>query len=260
MAGTSAIVLALVMSGAVAAAGLITTAARPATEVTDPAPDTSGTWEDIDGNDIDDDCQAVAAAPDETAAAAADAAIDLNGDGIVSTSEAAHSGRIGGPNCNHGGYVSEIAKGKHTADCATNETPDASDPEAPDDSQPAIVLTSASSDEDDQGEDADQGDQGDQGEDADQGGQGQPVVDGGGTTTCADTATATTAAADHAAAKDARKAAHDAAKAQREVDRAARKAEKAAAHQAKHLAKQAAHAAKHGQTAKAHGKGHAKNH
>src|SRR6185312_4300794 len=55
-----------------------------------------------------DDCETGVLA-DETAAAAADAAVDLNGDGTVSVSEAAQSDRTGGTNCNHGGYVTQVA-------------------------------------------------------------------------------------------------------------------------------------------------------
>ena len=77
--------------------------------VPDEVVDTTVTFEDIDGNGIDDDCQDVDAVADEDAAAAADLAVDANADGVVSTTEAAHSDRIGGKNCNHGGYVSWIA-------------------------------------------------------------------------------------------------------------------------------------------------------
>jgi len=81
----------------------------PPDAVPDEVVDTTATFEDIDGNGIDDDCQDVDAVADEDAAAASDLAVDANADGTVSTSEAAHSDRIGGKNCNHGGYVSWIA-------------------------------------------------------------------------------------------------------------------------------------------------------
>jgi hypothetical protein len=74
--------------------------------------DTTATYEDIDGNGIDDDCQAVPAVEDLTAAAAELLTVDLDANGIISTTEAAHSPRIGGKNCNHGGYVSWIAHQK----------------------------------------------------------------------------------------------------------------------------------------------------
>jgi hypothetical protein len=67
---------------------------------------------DVNGNDIDDSCEdPTTVEPDETAAAEAEAAIDTDGDGTISVSEAAHSERIGGKNCNHGGYVSWVAHG-----------------------------------------------------------------------------------------------------------------------------------------------------
>ena len=83
--------------------------ATPPDAVPDEVVDTTATFEDIDGNGIDDDCQDVDAVADADAAAAADLAVDANADGVISTSEAAHSDRIGGKNCNHGGYVSWIA-------------------------------------------------------------------------------------------------------------------------------------------------------
>jgi len=67
---------------------------------------------DLNGNDIDDSCEDPATVqPNETAAADAEAAVDTDGDGTISVSEAAHSDRIGGKNCNHGGYVSWVAHG-----------------------------------------------------------------------------------------------------------------------------------------------------
>ena len=63
---------------------------------------------DTNGNDIDDSCEdpaTVAAEADPEAEASAEAAVDRDGDGTISVSEAAHSDRIGGKNCNHGGYV-----------------------------------------------------------------------------------------------------------------------------------------------------------
>jgi hypothetical protein len=67
---------------------------------------------DTNGNDIDDTCEdAATVVPDETAAADAEKAVDLDADGTISVSEAAQSERIGGENCNHGGYVSWVAHG-----------------------------------------------------------------------------------------------------------------------------------------------------
>ena len=101
--------LALSLSGVVAAAALVTAIATPQVDEAPPADaDTTLTFEDLDGNGIDDDCDDEVVA-DEAAATAAEEAADLNGDGVISTSEAAQSGRIGGTNCNHGGYVSMVA-------------------------------------------------------------------------------------------------------------------------------------------------------
>ena len=94
----------LVLSLSVVAAG-----ATPPDAVPDEVVDTTATFEDIDGNGIDDDCQDVAAVADEEAAAAELLTVDVEGNGTISTTEAAHSPRIGGKNCNHGGYVSWIA-------------------------------------------------------------------------------------------------------------------------------------------------------
>ena len=67
---------------------------------------------DTNGNNIDDSCEDPATVvPDETAAADAEKAVDLDGDGTISTSEAAQSDRTGGKNCNQGGYVSWVAQG-----------------------------------------------------------------------------------------------------------------------------------------------------
>ena len=66
---------------------------------------------DINGNGIDDSCETGEIVADPGAAAADDEAVDLDGDGTISVSEAAQSDRIGGVNCNHGGYVSWVAQG-----------------------------------------------------------------------------------------------------------------------------------------------------
>ena len=101
--------LALSLTGVVAAAALVSVITAPPT--TDPAvvADTTLTFEDLDGNGVDDDCQTEVVVADPVAAAAAEAAADLDGDGVISTSEAAQSNRVGGKNCNHGGYVSTVA-------------------------------------------------------------------------------------------------------------------------------------------------------
>ena len=113
LAGGVAIVLVLSLSGIVAAATLVGDGGGSAVLPADPptgVTDTTKTFEDVDGNAIDDDCQDPAAVADPVAAAAALAAADLNHDGTISVSEAAQSGWTGGINCNHGGYVSAVAK------------------------------------------------------------------------------------------------------------------------------------------------------
>ena len=79
-----------------------------------PAPPTGmvAAFVDSNGNDIDDSCEdPETVQPDDAKAAEAEAAVDLDGDGTISVSEAAQSDRIGGENCNHGGYVSWVAHG-----------------------------------------------------------------------------------------------------------------------------------------------------
>jgi hypothetical protein len=130
LAGSSALVLALVVSGMVAAASILTAVAAPVPDPTEPAVvDTTATFEDVNGDGIDDDCQD-AVEVDETAAAAAEAAVDLNGDGTIQVSEAAQSDRVGGENCNHGGYVSDVAHETcaDTADSGTTGGDQAGDP------------------------------------------------------------------------------------------------------------------------------------
>ena len=125
--------LVLLISGVVAASSVLTAITAPVADPNEPlvVVDTTQTFEDIDGNGIDDDCQEAVVA-DEEAAAAAEAAADLNGDGTISVSEAAQSNRIGGKNCNHGGYVSTVAKAAcDTADeTTTTEPTDAADEDA----------------------------------------------------------------------------------------------------------------------------------
>ena len=78
---------------------------------------------DENGNDIDDACESEAVVADETAAADAEKAVDLDGDGTISVSEAAQSDRVGGANCNHGGYVSWVAQGSCPDPTPTPELP-----------------------------------------------------------------------------------------------------------------------------------------
>ena len=100
--------------------------ASAATLVDDTTPATIATFEDLNGNGIDDDCEtAVTANPD--AVTLAMAAVDANADGVISTTEAAQSDWVGGVNCNHGGYVSTVAKSSGDA-CDAADAPEA--PEA----------------------------------------------------------------------------------------------------------------------------------
>jgi hypothetical protein len=73
--------------------------------------DTTASFEDEDGDGVDDDCEEDAVVPDPGAADEAQKAVDTDGDGDISVPEAAHSNRTGGKNCNHGGYVSSVARG-----------------------------------------------------------------------------------------------------------------------------------------------------
>jgi len=112
LAGSGALLLTLSLSGMVAGVEPVVT--EPVVAV-----DTTATYEDIDGNGIDDDCQDVAAAENLEAAAAELLTVDLDANGVISTSEAAQSPRTGGKNCNHGGYVSWIAHQNHN--CVVDE-------------------------------------------------------------------------------------------------------------------------------------------
>jgi hypothetical protein len=147
LAGGGALALTVLMSGVVAAATVLTVIVAPAPAA--PVADTTATFEDLDGNGIDDDCQTAVVA-DPVAAASAETAADLNGDGTISVTEAAQSGRTGGTNCNHGGYVSMVAHG----DCAAPATADSS--AAPDSSaDPEAVISEASGEPVDANDEAD---------------------------------------------------------------------------------------------------------
>jgi hypothetical protein len=124
LGGTGALFLILSLSGVAAGA-------TPPDAVPDVVVDTTASFEDIDGNGIDDDCQDVAAVADEDAAAAELLTVDVDANGVISTTEAAHSDRIGGKNCNHGGYVSWIAHQDVT--CAV-------EPTVPETVEPAVEL------------------------------------------------------------------------------------------------------------------------
>jgi len=118
LAGGGGTVLAFVMAGAVAGATMLAALSTPSSDPAAPVVDTAATFEDLDGNGVDDDCQTDAVVADPEAAASAEAAADLDGDGTISVSEAAQSDRTGGTNCNHGGYVSQVAHDQ----CATTDT------------------------------------------------------------------------------------------------------------------------------------------
>ena len=107
---------------------------------------TTTTWVDTNGNGVADGCETGVLA-DDAAVTAANTAADLDGDGTISTSEAARTDWIGGANCNHGGYVSSVANASG-GDCSAG-TPDNST-DTPDGS----TETPNSSETGDQGKDA----------------------------------------------------------------------------------------------------------
>ena len=221
--GTGALLLVLSLSGVVAAAPAL---AEPAPEPV--VVDTTATFEDLDGNGVDDDCQEAVVA-DPVAAEAADLAVDANADGVISTTEAAHSDRIGGTNCNHGGYVSWIAH--QDVACEVEPTVPVT--------EPAVVLIVAEPEDEDE--------------------VAEPEVD---TCTEAEASDFETVKREKTAAKalravlkaertlaretakTERTAARDAAKAERTSARDAKKAERAAAKAAKQSERNSAKAAK----------------
>jgi hypothetical protein len=109
LAGSAVLVLVLAVSGTAMAARVTS--------------DTSVAFADVDGDGVDDACQEAASENTEAATAAFEAA-DLNDDGEISVSEAAQSGWTGGTNCNHGGYVNQVAQADDEA-CDAPETGDA---------------------------------------------------------------------------------------------------------------------------------------
>ena len=147
LAGSGAIFLALALTGVAAGATVLATATAtgPAPEVaTDPLiVDTTSTFEDVDGDGVDDDCDDAVVADAEAATAAA-LAVDADGDGVISTTEAAHSNRVGGKNCNQGGYVSGIA---HDDDC-TDSGEAAAPTDAPASGQLAVMEPTPDDDAD----------------------------------------------------------------------------------------------------------------
>jgi hypothetical protein len=153
MAGGGAMLLVLALSGVVAAATVLTALTAPVVDPTvPPVVVAATTFVDADGNGVDDSCQTGVVVADPVAAASAEVAADLNGDGQISVTEAARSGRTGGKNCNHGGYVSSVAHADQT--CGA--------PAPADTTQPADTTDSADTtqqgDANDQGDEADSGD------------------------------------------------------------------------------------------------------
>ena len=113
LAGGGALLLILSISGTAMGASL----------TSDSGPvDTS--FVDMDGDGVADHCQTEAAAENTEAAQAAFDAADLNDDGEISASEAAQSGWTGGVNCNHGGYVSEVAQAGDSCEAEDTEEPE----------------------------------------------------------------------------------------------------------------------------------------
>jgi hypothetical protein len=111
------VLLILSISGIAAGAALVADTAETVVEPAVPLEaDTTLTFEDVDGNGVDDDCQDAAAELNQAAVDAALLAADLDGDGTISVSEAAQTDWVGGTNCNHGGYVSTVAQGADDCD------------------------------------------------------------------------------------------------------------------------------------------------
>ena len=137
LAGGGALLLVLSMSGMAAAASIVSDTTSDTQDATQPTGDStpSLTFQDLNGNGIDDACETVVT-PETVAATAALIAADLDGNGTISVSEAAQSGWIGGTNCNHGGYVSSVAK-------TSTDTCDTTDQNAGDTTESADESTGA---------------------------------------------------------------------------------------------------------------------
>lgn len=132
LAGGGALLLILALTGATLGADIAadgTTGSEDGIAPLVTETETAVAFIDADGDGIEDACD-TAVVPDADAAAKAEAAADANGDGTISVSEAAQSDRIGGKNCNHGGYVSQVAQAQ--CDEATAPEDDATTPAADD--------------------------------------------------------------------------------------------------------------------------------
>jgi hypothetical protein len=209
LAGSGALLLTLSLSGMVAAVEPV---------VTDPvvAVDTTATFEDLNGDGIDDDCTVAVEGLDQVAVDAEVATVDTNADGVISTSEAALSPRTGGKNCNHGGYVSWIAHQNHN--CVVDEP-------VVEPTVDEIVTTPPDAEPDVTVEDC------------------EPAADAAERAAIkAERAAARDAAkAERTAVRDAAKAEREAAKAERDAAREAAKAERTAARDARKAAAKAHH-------------------
>lgn len=220
LGGSGALFLILSLSGVVAGAE------PPATEPV-VVVDTSATYEDADGNGIDDDCQTVAPVVDTTtpATVAAElASVDSDANGTISTTEAAHSPRIGGKNCNHGGYVSWIAHQNDECTVAPVVEPAVAETvvlvvTTPPDAEPDAEVQACESDV-------------------------TPAITAAKKDKVAAAAARDASKAERALAREAKKAERTASKAERTVARDASKAERNAAKAAKQAERQAAKAAK----------------
>ncbi len=123
LAGGVALLFALAVSGAALGADTVGEPSAPTTDAAPLVTETSPTFVDADGDGIADECDSDVVA-DEDAAAAAEMAVDTDGDGEISVTEAAHSDRIGGTNCNHGGYVSQVAQAQCDSESSTGADED----------------------------------------------------------------------------------------------------------------------------------------
>jgi len=214
LGASGALFLILSLSGVAAGA-------TPPDAVPDVVVDTTASYEDIDGNGIDDDCQDVDAVADEDAAAAELLTVDVDANGVISTTEAAHSARIGGKNCNHGGYVSWIA---HQDVSCVDE------PVTEPVTEPAVELIVAEPEDESEADACVGADESD--------------AEAAKTEKTAATALRAVLKAERKAAHETAKAERTAAKAERTSARDAAKAERAAAHAAKQAERQAAKAGK----------------
>jgi hypothetical protein len=190
-----------------------------------PDVDTTATFEDVDGNGIDDDCQDAVAVADPDAVTAEQATVDADADGVISTTEAAHSNRIGGKNCNHGGYVSWIA---HQDACTVEPT----EPVAEVPTEGEVVLVVSEPNDTDPDASAPEAVVCDE------------EADGADTDAEAAKQDKDAARAVKAALKAERALARAAAKAERALARETKRSERAAAHDARKAERQAAKAAK----------------